>query len=52
MRLETGRRDIGNLGAANLIQVARAVKLHLKQIQYRPDEIDGCLFGSGLALEM
>lgn len=44
------KRDIGNLAAANLGEVTRAVKHRLKQLQYRPDAIDGCLAGTGLSL--
>ncbi|WP_319741440.1 transposase, partial [Streptomyces sp. AK08-01A] len=43
------KRDIGNLAAASLGQVTRAVKHRLKKLQYRPDVIDGCLAGTGLA---
>ncbi|MEU5076058.1 transposase [Streptomyces asoensis] len=43
------KRGIGNLAAASLGQVIRAVKRRLKKLQYRPDVIDGCLAGSGLA---
>lgn len=42
------KRDIGNLAAADLGQIARAVKRRLKQIQYRPDLVDGCLTSTGL----
>nr|WP_324605846.1 transposase [Streptomyces sp. NRRL B-24484] len=42
------KRTIGNLAAANLDQLARAVKRSLKQIQYRPHLIDGCLADTGL----
>jgi len=35
------KRDIGNLAAADLGQITRAVKRRLKQIQYRPDLVDG-----------
>lgn len=42
------KRDIGNLAAADLGQITRAVKRRLKQIQYRPDLVDGCLTGTGL----
>ncbi|MFJ1803986.1 transposase [Streptomyces sp. NPDC088180] len=42
------KRDIGNLAAADLGQITRAVKRRLKQIQYRPDLVDGCLVGTGL----
>jgi transposase len=42
------KRDIGNLAAADLGQITRAVKHRLKTIQYRPHLIDGCLAGTGL----
>ncbi|MEV4333343.1 transposase [Streptomyces sp. NPDC049597] len=42
------KRDIGNLAAADLGQITRAVKRRLKQIQYRPDFVDSCLAGTGL----
>ncbi|MCX2926125.1 transposase [Streptomyces sp. NEAU-W12] len=45
------KRDIGNLAAADLGQIARAVKRKLKMVQYRPDVISGCLAGTGLALD-
>ncbi|WTZ85425.1 transposase [Streptomyces sp. NBC_01384] len=45
------KRDIGNLAAANLGQVTRAVKRKLKMLQYRPEAIDGCLAGTGLVLD-
>ncbi|WP_455568809.1 IS630 family transposase [Streptomyces exfoliatus] len=45
------KRDIGNLAAANLGQITRAVKRRLKQIQYRPDLVDGCLAGTGLIMD-
>lgn len=44
------KRDIGNLAAADLGQVTRAVKRKLKMLQYRPEVIDGCLAGTGLTL--
>ncbi|MFD7880239.1 transposase [Streptomyces sp. NPDC059766] len=44
------KREIGNLAAADLSQVTRAVKRKLKQIHYRPDVIDGCLAGASLTL--
>lgn len=44
------KRTIGNLAAANLDQLATAVKRSLKQTQYRPHLIDGCLTGTGLTL--
>ncbi|WP_346768651.1 transposase [Streptomyces sp. DASNCL29] len=45
------KRDIGNLAAADLSQITRAVKRRLKQTQYRPDLIDGCLTGTGLIMD-
>ncbi|MFE4256964.1 hypothetical protein ACFRU3_47690 [Streptomyces sp. NPDC056910] len=44
------KRDIGNLAAADLGQVTRAVKRKLKMLQHRPEVIDGCLAGTGLTL--
>ena len=44
------KRDIGNLAAADLGQITRAVKRKLKMLQYRPEVIDGCLVGTGMAL--
>lgn len=49
--LVAGQRDIGNLAAADLGQITRAVKRRLKQIQYRPDLVDGCLTGTGLIMD-
>ncbi|MFJ9590958.1 hypothetical protein ACIRSD_45885 [Streptomyces acidicola] len=43
-----GKRDIGNLAAADLGQITRAGKRRLKQIQCRPDLTDGCLAGTCL----
>jgi transposase len=45
------KRDIGNLAAADLSQITRAVKRRLKQIQYRPDVVDGCLAGTDLLID-
>ncbi|MFC8708047.1 transposase [Streptomyces anulatus] len=45
------KRDIGNFAAADLGQITRAVKRRLKQIQYRPDLVDGCLTGTGLSTD-
>ncbi|WP_406442425.1 transposase [Streptomyces sp. NBC_00631] len=42
------KRDIGNLAAASLGEVTRAVKRKLKALQYRPEVIDSCLTGTGL----
>ncbi|AEY86679.1 hypothetical protein ACWC4C_05320 [Streptomyces olivaceoviridis] len=39
---------VGNLAAADLAPITRAVKHRLKQIQYRPELIDGWLVGTGL----
>ncbi|GAA1553605.1 hypothetical protein ACIQV2_32895 [Streptomyces globosus] len=46
------KRDIGNLAAADLGQITRAVKRKLKMLQYRPKAIDGCLAGTDLALDL
>ncbi|MFI1332783.1 hypothetical protein ACH4U7_22185 [Streptomyces sp. NPDC020845] len=43
--------DIGNLAAANLAQITRAVKLRLKQIHYRPHLVDGCLADTDLIMD-
>ncbi|WP_329165023.1 transposase [Streptomyces sp. NBC_01717] len=45
------KRTIGNLAAANLDQLATAVKRSLKKTQYRPHLIDGCLIGTGLTMD-
>ncbi|WP_411138468.1 transposase [Streptomyces sp. C10] len=45
------KRDIGNLAAADLGQITRAVKHRLKQIQHRPDLVDSCLTGTGLTMD-
>ncbi len=45
------KRDIGNLAAANLDQLIRAVKRRLKSIQYQPHLIDGCLTETELDLD-
>lgn len=44
------KRTIGNLAAANLDQIATAVKRSLKKIQYRPHLVDGCL-GTGPTMD-
>jgi len=44
------KREIGNLAAADLGQITRAVKRKLKMLQYRPEAIDGCLAETGLTL--
>lgn len=44
------KREAGNRAAADLAQITKAVKRRLKQIQYRPDIVDGCLAGTGLAI--
>ncbi|MFF0477845.1 transposase [Streptomyces sp. NPDC004284] len=44
-------RDIGDLAAADLGQITRAVKRRLKQIQHHPDLVDGCLAGTGLIMD-
>lgn len=45
------KRDLGNLAAADLGEVTRAVKRRLKGIQYRPDLVDGCIAATGLSLD-
>ncbi|MER6445438.1 transposase [Streptomyces venezuelae] len=42
------KRDLGNLAAAGLGQITRAVKRKLKMLQYRPQVIDGCFAQTGL----
>lgn len=44
------KREVGNLAAADLAQITTAVKRRFKQIQYRPDIVDGCLASTGLAI--
>ncbi|WSM19090.1 transposase (plasmid) [Streptomyces sp. NBC_01717] len=46
------KRDIGNLAAADLTQITRAVKRKLTMLQYRREVLDGCLAGTGLALDV
>lgn len=43
--------DIGNLAAADLSQITRAVKRRLKRIQHRPELVDSFLATTGLTLE-
>uniref|UniRef100_UPI002F42F7DC transposase n=1 Tax=Streptomyces rubrogriseus TaxID=194673 RepID=UPI002F42F7DC len=45
------KHELGNLAAADLGQITRTVKRKLKMIQYRPELLDGCLIGTGLAFE-
>lgn len=45
------KRDLGNLAAADLGEITRAVKRRLKKIQYRPDLVDGCIAATGLSLD-
>jgi hypothetical protein len=42
---------MANFAAAGLDGLVRIVKRKLKKIQYRPHLIDGCLAGTGLAIE-
>ncbi|POX46235.1 hypothetical protein C3488_27075 [Streptomyces sp. Ru72] len=44
-------REVGNLAAADLAQIMRTVKRRPRQLQYRPEVIDGCLTCTGLVLE-
>ncbi|MFI6549924.1 transposase [Streptomyces prunicolor] len=46
------KRDIGNLAAVDLGQITRVVKRRLKQIQYRPDLVNGCLVGTVLSMDV
>ncbi|WP_199791187.1 MULTISPECIES: transposase [unclassified Streptomyces] len=46
------KRDIGNLAAADLGRITRAVKRKLKMLRYRPEVIDGCLAGTDLLLDL
>ncbi|MFC1407427.1 hypothetical protein ACEZDJ_39735, partial [Streptacidiphilus sp. N1-5] len=46
------KRGIGNLAAADLSQITRAVKRKLKMLQYRPEVLDGCLAGAGLSMAL
>jgi transposase len=45
------KRGLGNLAACGLDQLAATVKRRLKQIQYRPELIDGFLAQTGLCLD-
>ncbi|MFE2992617.1 transposase [Streptomyces sp. NPDC059262] len=45
------KHEIGNLAAADLSHITRAVKRRLKRIQHRPELVDGCLAATGLTLE-
>jgi len=45
------KRSLGNLAACGVDQLAATVKTRLKQIQYRPDLINGFLAQTGLTLE-
>jgi transposase len=46
------KREVGNLAAADLGQITRAVRRELKMLQYRPQVIDGCLAGTDLPLDL
>jgi transposase len=45
------KRDLGNLLAGTLDELAASAKRLLKRIQYRPELIDGFRAQTGLALE-
>jgi predicted TIM-barrel enzyme len=45
------KRGLGNLAAADLGEITRAVKRRLKKIQHRPDLVDGCIAATGLKLD-
>lgn len=44
-------RDLGNLVACGVDQLAATVKTLLKRIQYRPELIDGFLAQTGLTID-
>jgi len=46
------KRDIGNLAAADLGQITRALTDAEKMLQYRPKAIDGFLPGTDLPLDL
>lgn len=45
------KRALADLAATDLAHLTRVIKRKLKQIQYRPHLIDGCLAPTGLTLE-
>ncbi|MFJ4192387.1 transposase [Kitasatospora sp. NPDC089509] len=45
------KRGIGNLAVVNVDHLAKAVKRHLKKIQYRPHLIESCLTSAGLNMD-
>ncbi|GHG45084.1 hypothetical protein Shyd_85510 [Streptomyces hydrogenans] len=45
------KHDLGNLAAADLGEITRAVKHRLKKLQYHPDLLDGCIAATGLSLD-
>ncbi|OLE24162.1 MAG: transposase [Actinobacteria bacterium 13_1_20CM_3_71_11] len=45
------KHGLGNLAACGLDQLTATVKRRLKQIQYRPDLIDGFLAQTGLSVQ-
>ena len=45
------KRSMANFAAADQAGLVRIIKRKLKKIQYRPGLIEGCLAGTGLALE-
>ena len=50
-RLTLLKRSIANIAAADQVGLVRIIKRKLKEIQYRPHLIDGCLAGTGLKIE-
>ncbi|MFJ2582971.1 transposase [Kitasatospora aureofaciens] len=46
------KQSIANFVAADLTSLTRIIKRKLKKIQYRPELIDGCLAGTGLAMNV
>lgn len=49
--LAAGQSDVGNLAAADLGQITRAVKHGLEQFQHHSDLVDSCLDGTGLTMD-
>ena len=42
---------LANLAAASFAHLVQVIRHGLKKIQYRPGLIEGCLAGTGLALD-
>ncbi|MFJ8827661.1 IS630 family transposase, partial [Streptomyces sp. NPDC102467] len=44
------RGPLANAAFADADELSRTLRRGLRQLQYRPDLIDGCLAGTGLAI--